>query len=71
MRETDLRGTMAEYGIHKIDKDTLCDFCGKVCDAEVHELNQLTCTYSLCPEGNRIFHQDCVEKHLKGLKLER
>lgn len=45
-----------------------CDLCGVDVD-ETEELNQLSCSYASC--GDNVYHQECLEKFLKGQKLER
>lgn len=45
-----------------------CDFCGQPCD-DLDELNELTCSFSGCSVHSP-YHQDCVEKYLRSIKLE-
>ena len=54
-------------GIHSVGGE--CDLCGKVCDTATQELNLLACSFSACEGG--VYHQDCLEKYLKGIRLER
>ena len=50
---------------------SLCDWCGETCDPDVAELNALTCTFAECPPEASVYHQDCVEKYLKSIKLDK
>ena len=50
---------------------SLCDWCGETCDPDVAELNALTCTFAECPPEASVYHQDCVEKYLKSVKLDK
>jgi hypothetical protein len=54
-------------GIHAITGD--CDLCGDALDVATEQLNALTCTYTGC--SGLVYHQDCLERYLKGIKLER
>ncbi|KAK9808188.1 hypothetical protein WJX73_006553 [Symbiochloris irregularis] len=48
-----------------------CDYCGKDCDPEAHELNALDCTFAQCPSKASVYHQDCLERYLKSIRLEK
>ena len=48
-----------------------CDWCGETCDPDVAELNALTCTFAECPPEASVYHQDCLEKYLKSIKLDK
>lgn len=49
-----------------------CDLCGEACDPETQELNALDCTYApKCPPECAVYHQDCLEKYLKNIRLEK
>ena len=54
-------------GIHQVSG--ICDLCGDNCDPGSEELNVLACTFKDCVSS--VYHQDCIEKYLKGIKLER
>ncbi|WIA12645.1 hypothetical protein OEZ85_006297 [Tetradesmus obliquus] len=54
-------------GIHCVSGT--CDLCGDTCDANTQELNVLTCTFKNCQDLP--YHQDCLEKYLKSIRLER
>ena len=49
----------------------VCDWCGDTCDSTASELNVLTCTFEGCPDDASVYHQDCLERYLKGIKLEK
>jgi hypothetical protein len=53
------------------DLKSTCDLCGEEADSEVTEVVALDCSYAQCPAECELFHQSCVEKYLKTLKLER
>ncbi|KAK9848162.1 hypothetical protein WJX84_008213, partial [Apatococcus fuscideae] len=58
-------------GIHNI-KGLSCDLCGQACRTdEQTDLNSLTCTYRRCPDEASVYHQDCLDKYLKKIGLER
>ena len=57
-------------GLHNV-KGYLCDLCGAPTDPEAQELNALDCTYPNCPADSSVYHQDCLEKYLKSIKLEK
>lgn len=57
-------------GIHSLE-GFLCDLCGGPCDPQAHELNALDCTFSNCSPESAVYHQDCLEKYLKGIRLEK
>ncbi|KAK3267111.1 hypothetical protein CYMTET_24315 [Cymbomonas tetramitiformis] len=48
-----------------------CDWCGGECDGSVQELNALHCTFEDCPAEAAVYHQECLERYLKGLRLEK
>ena len=48
-----------------------CDWCRETCDPDVAELNALTCTFAECPPEASVYHQDCLEKYLKSIKLDK
>lgn len=54
-------------GIHNVSGK--CDLCGRGVDALSEELNALDCTYQDCPP--LVYHQDCLEKYLKSIRLEK
>ena len=57
-------------GIHSLE-GFLCDLCGGPCDPQAQELNALDCTFSNCSPESAVYHQDCLEKYLKGIRLEK
>ncbi len=57
-------------GLHSLE-GFLCDLCGAPCDPQAQELNALDCTFSNCPPEASVYHQDCLEKYLKGIRLEK
>ena len=57
-------------GIHSLE-GFLCDLCGGACDPQAQELNALDCTFSNCSPESAVYHQDCLEKYLKGIRLEK
>lgn len=57
-------------GLHSLE-GFLCDLCGGACDPQAQELNALDCTFSNCPPEASVYHQDCLEKYLKGIRLEK
>ena len=66
-------GAVGELSLHSIE-GAICDLCGQVCDTATQELNNLDCTYKPCSDlGAKfcLYHQDCLEKYLKGLRLEK
>lgn len=44
-----------------------CDWCGEMCDQTIQELNLLRCSSQCCTSN--LYHQDCLEKHLRKMKL--
>ena len=50
---------------------SICDWCQEVCDSTAQELNALSCTFADCEPSASVYHQDCLERYLKGLKLEK
>ena len=56
--------------LHDIDGYT-CDLCGEACDSGTQELNALDCTFDTCPIESAVYHQDCLEKYLKSIRLEK
>lgn len=57
-------------GMHSL-QGYKCDFCGQGCDPEAEELNALDCTFAQCPQEAAVYHQDCLEKYLKSVRLEK
>lgn len=57
-------------GLHDVRGFT-CDLCAELCDPEAHELNALDCTFPNCPKSCSVYHQDCLEKYLKSIRLEK
>ena len=58
-------------GLHHI-RGLLCDLCGgEASTDEQTDLNSLTCTFSRCPDESSVYHQDCLDKYLRKLGLER
>lgn len=57
-------------GLHSV-KGYRCDLCSRECDPEAEEINALDCSYSNCPADAAVYHQDCLEKYLKSVKLEK
>ena len=49
----------------------VCDWCQGTCDPAVQELNALTCSFTECPETSMSYHQTCLEKYLKSIKLDK
>jgi hypothetical protein len=47
-----------------------CDLCGEEADSEVAECVGLDCSVSH-PEDASMYHQACLEKYLKSMKVER
>lgn len=64
---------VGELSLHSIE-GAICDLCGHACDTATQELNNLDCTYKPCSDlGAKfcLYHQDCLERYLKGLRLEK
>ena len=57
-------------GLHSV-RGYLCDLCGRACDPEAEELNALDCSFGNCPTESAVYHQDCLEKYLKSIRLEK
>lgn len=57
-------------GLHNLE-GFKCDLCSLPCDPQAQELNALDCTFSNCPSDSSVYHQDCLEKYLKSVKLEK
>jgi hypothetical protein len=57
-------------GLHNIE-GYKCDLCGGDCDPKAQELNALDCTFASCPKSDSLYHQECLEKYLKSIKLEK
>ena len=57
-------------GIHSV-KGYLCDLCGHDCDPEKEELNALDCTFANCDPTCAVYHQECLEKYLRKVNLEK
>lgn len=62
-----MAGAIGLNGIHTVTGQ--CDLCGQPCDPNDHELNALDCTYPSCPP--LVYHQNCLEKYLKSIRLEK
>lgn len=61
---------VGKAGLHGVEGR--CDLCGEACDPETQELNALDCTYApKCPPECAVYHQDCLEKYLKNIRLEK
>ena len=61
---------VGKAGLHGVQG--CCDLCGEPCDPETQELNALDCTYApKCPPDCAIYHQDCLERYLKTIRLEK
>ncbi|KAK9814734.1 hypothetical protein WJX72_010679 [[Myrmecia] bisecta] len=58
------------HGIHDVT-GYKCDLCGDPCDPSCNELNALSCTFANCPVECSVYHQDCLEKYLKSVRLEK
>jgi hypothetical protein len=50
---------------------SICDWCQETCDSTAQELNALSCTFADCAIECSVYHQDCLERYLKGIKLEK
>lgn len=50
-----------------------CHICGCCADSEVQELVGLDCSFRMCQcnDMQLLWHQTCIEKYLRGHKLER
>lgn len=57
-------------GLHSV-QGYRCDLCNRVCDPDFEEINALDCSYSDCPAEAAVYHQDCLEKYLKSVKLDK
>eukprot|EP00210_Caulerpa_lentillifera_P009540 g9098.t1 len=62
-----MAGAIGLSGIHNVTG--ICDLCGVKCDRNKEDLNALDCTYKDCP--SMVYHQDCLEKYLKSIRLEK
>lgn len=49
----------------------LCDLCGTEADSEVSDVVALDCSFRACPPESAMYHQACLEKYLKSIRLER
>mmetsp|Transcript_36743 Transcript_36743/g.87307 ORF Transcript_36743/g.87307 Transcript_36743/m.87307 type:complete len:83 (+) Transcript_36743:614-862(+) len=56
-------------GLHSVSG--VCDLCGSDCYPDTQELNALDCTFQNCPSESNVYHQDCLERYLKSIKLEK
>eukprot|EP00798_Chlamydomonas_sp_ICE-L_P014670 gene14670-20705_t len=45
-----------------------CHYCGIIADPQVDYTSELTCSFKAC--GRRLYHQDCVETHLRRQKMQ-
>ena len=57
--------------LEDVVKGSSCDWCGGVCDPEVSELNALSCSFAGCPPDAATYHQDCLERFLKSVGLDK
>jgi|AntAceMinimDraft_1070359.scaffolds.fasta_scaffold47093_1 ubiquitin C-terminal hydrolase len=62
---------MEETNHHLEVAGSICDWCAEVCDSTSQELNALSCTFADCSHVPSVYHQDCIERYLKGIKLEK
>ena len=62
---------MASETLHEEVAGNVCDWCQTICDPAVQELNALTCSFAECPETSMTYHQTCLEKYLKSIKLDK
>ena len=62
-----MAGAIGLKGIHNVTG--VCDLRGVACNPNKEELNALDCTYKDCPP--LVYHQDCLEKYLKSIRLEK
>ena len=66
----DMAIAVGKAGLHGVEGR--CDLCGESCDPETQELNALDCTYApKCAPECAVYHQDCLEKYLKNIRLEK
>lgn len=65
------RTQMASETLHEEVAGNVCDWCQTICDPAVQELNALTCSFAECPETSMSYHQTCLEKYLKSIKLDK
>lgn len=56
---------------HDEASESICDWCQEPCDSTAQELNALSCTFADCSPDAAVYHQDCIERFLKGIKLEK
>lgn len=64
---------VGELCLHDVE-GAVCDLCGEICDPSTQELNNLDCTFKPCSDlGAKycLYHQDCLEKFLRGQRLEK
>jgi hypothetical protein len=59
-----------EETLHDFATGSVCDWCAERCEGN-DELNALSCTFAECPASAAVYHQDCLEKYLKTIKLEK
>jgi hypothetical protein len=61
---------VGKAGLHAVQGR--CDLCSELCDPETQELNALDCTYApQCPPECAVYHQDCLARYLKTIRLEK
>ena len=65
------RTTETTGPLEEMVKGSSCDWCGGVCDPEVSELNALSCSFAGCPPDAATYHQDCLERFLKSVGLDK
>ena len=65
------RTTETTGPLEDVVKGSSCDWCGGVCDPEVSELNALSCSFAGCPPDAATYHQDCLERFLKSVGLDK
>lgn len=65
------RTTETTGPLEEMVKGSSCDWCGGVCDPEASELNALSCSFAGCPPDAATYHQDCLERFLKSVGLDK
>jgi hypothetical protein len=63
--------TQSPQACHELEG--ICQLCGCNADSEVQELVGLDCSFRMCQcnDMQLLWHQACIEKYLRGHKLER
>eukprot|EP00887_Chlorella_sp_A99_P007317 scaffold2.g7317.t1 len=64
-----MSGYTGQSSLHDITGS--CDLCGLEADSEVSEVVALDCSFQACPPEAAMYHQACLEKYLKSIRLER